>query len=116
MNVIERNPALPPDEVDHLLRSFFRSEVPDPFPVMRAPVSGLQHHASWSGLRSKLALAASVALLLAGSWLLSGRAGDYPTPTSVDGGSGSASRFTPDGVKNLGEKKAAPAKCAGCEK
>jgi len=101
MNVIERNPAIPPDEVDHLLRSFFRSEVPDPFPVMKAPAFELRRHvASWSGVRSKLALAASVALLLAASWFLSGRASDYPTSTPLDGGSGKASRFDPIGAKN----------------
>jgi hypothetical protein len=61
----------PPDDVEVLLRAYFRSEMPDPWPApplvrsipALAPAGPIR---SGSG-RSRLALAASVALLVAGT-------------------------------------------------
>lgn len=72
------------DDLDRLLSDFYRSQLPRPWP--KPPVAGEQteprpHSARkpmqrWSALRSRLALAASIALLLAGSWFLSGTFAD----------------------------------------
>lgn len=78
-----------PDDIDALLRAYFVAEVPDPWPapprvgetrpeVVRAPAG---HGLS----RSRLALAASVAVLLTGTLALpwrtpaGDRPGDHPT-------------------------------------
>jgi hypothetical protein len=62
--------------LDDLLTSFFRSEMPQPWPSFAEPASGslvATHSRSRSLFRSRLALAASVTLLLIGSWWLSQR-------------------------------------------
>jgi len=69
-----------PDDLDGLLRNFFRSEMPNPWPTMTAPAIENPTPTWWSRSRSRLALAASVALLLVGSWFLSGSAPDYTAP------------------------------------
>lgn len=69
-----------PDDLDGLLRSFFRSEMPDPWPTMTAPAIENPTPTWWSRSRSRLALAASVALLLVGSWFLSASAPEYTAP------------------------------------
>jgi hypothetical protein len=60
-----------PDEVEALLQAFFRAEMPDPWPappLIRATVlHAPPPPAIRASNRSKLALAASVALLLAGT-------------------------------------------------
>ena len=66
------------DDLEALLRSFFRAEMPDPWPSLEAPASRLpfrpvrrpERPALW---RSRLALAASVALLVLGSLFLLGK-------------------------------------------
>ena len=62
-------------QLDDLLKSFFRSEMPQPWPSFVEPALGslVVHSRSRSLFRSRLALAASVALLLIGSWWLSQR-------------------------------------------
>jgi hypothetical protein len=81
--------APPPDDVEALLRAYFRAEMPDPWPappLVLTAVSArpeLAAHESGLGLsRSKLALAASVALLVAGSLLVPVRPqiADAPAP------------------------------------
>jgi hypothetical protein len=86
----------PGDGLDRLLSDFFRSEMPDPWPEPELPEQqptlalpdrpiprprGL--------LRSRFALAASVALLVGGSWLLSGAFGtinhEAPSRAGTDG-------------------------------
>jgi hypothetical protein len=74
------------DDLDRLLSDFYRSELPNPWPV--PPVAGVRTEflpltappliRRWSAVRSRFALAASVALLLAGSWFLSGKFEDVP--------------------------------------
>jgi hypothetical protein len=61
------------DDLDHLLATFFRREVPHPWPVLKppAPVPAADGQAAARPLsRSRLALAASVALLVVGQGLL----------------------------------------------
>jgi hypothetical protein len=77
-----------PDDLDRLLGEFFRNEVPSPWPPLAAPVktpvSRVGFGSWWTG---RMALAASVAALLVGGWLLSGRL-PGPVPTgSLDNGS-----------------------------
>lgn len=78
------NKTLPSEqEVDQLLDAFFKSELPQTWPAFEAPVRRtLPFRAAAPRRRfvlgSKLALAASVALLMACGWLLSG-AFDGPT-------------------------------------
>jgi hypothetical protein len=83
----------PEEDLDGLLRAFFRSEMPEPWPTMPvpevAPVLPMKPRAMPSRrplFRSRLALAASVALFLLGSWLLSGSfsqlTNDGPSPVS----------------------------------
>src|SRR5437879_4201696 len=74
-------------EVDRLLRAFYRSEIPDPWPRFTAPTERVAllpfptHPARRPLLgRSRLALAASVALLLGGLWSLSGKFSVDPAP------------------------------------
>jgi hypothetical protein len=78
----------PGDDLDGLLTAFFRSELPSPWPGAPEPEEAevivrpmpRARRPIWG---SRLALAASVALLLAGGWMLSGSFSDTP------GGSGS---------------------------
>ena len=101
------------DDVDQLLRAFYRSEMPDPFPSFEAPAETLRvlpfpvpaaRRPRIS--RSRLALAASVALLMGGFWSLSGKLGTGPTePTGlrvID--DGSATRVHP-GANSEGRSK-----------
>jgi hypothetical protein len=67
----------PSDEVETLLRAYFRAEMPHPWPappLARAPVSQpLPTSAVRGSFRSRLTLAASVAMLLAGTLAIPGR-------------------------------------------
>jgi len=68
----------PGDDLDGLLRAFFRSQMPDPWPAPPVPRSAsvvtMRPASSRHPLmRSRFALAASVALLLLGSLFLPGR-------------------------------------------
>jgi hypothetical protein len=67
----------PEQDVDQLLGAFFKSEIPDPFPPFEPPVRRTLPFRPAPERRrfvlgSRLALAASVALLMVGGWLLSG--------------------------------------------
>jgi len=65
------------DDLDGLLRAFFRAEMPHPWPELDAPAFTSvpsTRLAFWRRIkRSHLALAASVALLIGGSLLFSGK-------------------------------------------
>jgi hypothetical protein len=117
-----RHPGLPPEEVDTLLRSFFRAEMPDPWPVLKAPVEEpfrqeRQPASRWTALRSRAALAASVALLVLGSWCFSAKAPDYSLPpqdaTTGSGSSHGSKDGLPGGVKAPSKTQAKPG-CSGC--
>jgi hypothetical protein len=79
------------DDADQLLRAFYRAEMPDPWPSFEAPAEAptvLPFPAPGARRpifgRSRLALAASVALLIAGLWFLSGKFGSEPAPRRDD--------------------------------
>lgn len=76
--------APPADELESLLRSYFRAEMPDPWPappLVAAAASAPAAPRDGRGpQRSRLALAASVALLIGGSMLLPGRTPARPSP------------------------------------
>jgi hypothetical protein len=65
-----------PDDVDGLLRAFFRAKMPDPWPALKVPARPVSRPLPSSRRRpwwgSRFALAATVALCLAGSALLAG--------------------------------------------
>jgi len=82
MNLIKPNfgstPGGGPDELDILLGKFFRAQMPHPWPRLTAPITDTPPISSWwMRSRSRLALAASVAILIVGSWWLAGRTLDY---------------------------------------
>jgi hypothetical protein len=81
--------APPPDDVEALLRSFFRAEMPNPWPAKPSARLSVPRPApvptSAGSMRSKLALAASVMLLIAGSLAVSTTPttpGEAPSPLS----------------------------------
>jgi len=77
MSVVEPPHLQPGDELDGLLRKFFKSQLPHPWPAPQAPstVTPSQRRpmSGRSLTRGRWALAASVALLLLGSLLLPSR-------------------------------------------
>jgi hypothetical protein len=86
---VERNGA--PDEVDRLLRAFYKAEMPEPWPAApaTAPRTVLPFGRPLARrplLRARLALAASVALIASGALLIprlfhdGGPASQGPTP------------------------------------
>jgi hypothetical protein len=74
--------GLPGDDLDGLLSAFFRTEMPCPWPGApvpeETPVIFRPAPVRRSSFRSRLALAASVALLIAGAWLLGDSFKDAP--------------------------------------
>jgi len=71
-------------DVDGLLRDYFEAEMPQPWPAFKAPkqTRGKRPVSSWSRYSSRVALAACVALLVAGYMAL---AGFFPTRTPTNG-------------------------------
>jgi hypothetical protein len=84
------------DEIDGLLRSFFRAEMPEPWPAMeveeRPVVLKMTPPAprTRSQVGRRIALAASVALLVAGSFFVLGRDSGYAPEAGVPRGSSTA--------------------------
>ena len=73
-----RNADQPADEVDRLLFAYFRKEMPQPWPELKLPADTFLANIEPSVtrrplIRSRWALAASIALLLLGHWLLAGK-------------------------------------------
>ena len=102
------NPGRPPGDLDGLLRAFFRAELPHPWPAVPTPerhsafpqrnvatmpmngdgrrpagIAARLAPRSWTRVRSRLALAASVGLLLLGTLLLSGRFPLHPRDSDL---------------------------------
>jgi hypothetical protein len=78
MSLLEPPPLRPGDDLDGLLRAYFRKEMPSPWPAPKLPpVRTLPFSRPGTARRplvgSRLALAAAVALLLLGSLLLPGK-------------------------------------------
>lgn len=117
----------PPDPIDRRLSDFFQSQMPRPWPSAPAVaatepselVAVRTHHARGdNGGRARLALAASVAVLLGSYWLLS--SGWQPAPRTggshpASGGPGiDMNKGTAGGVDTLpGEIKKAKGKGEG---
>ena len=98
------------DEVDRLLSSFYRSEMPSKWPaapkpwaVQARPNTG--EHFVNPASRSRWALAASVAILVGGCWYLSGHMtnGKQRPDANFDGGSADTKN-----MKDLGKKPKTP--------
>jgi hypothetical protein len=94
-----RNWAPPPDDVDGLLRDFFRAKMPDPWPACRVKRDDssfretINRCAPRPALRaSRFALAATVALCLAGSAVLTAV---FPPSTSSGRGGISGDLVSP---------------------
>jgi len=91
----------PADDLDQLLGDFFRSEMPDPWPAAPVPLSRVlslpPRPRSWRLrlTRSRLALVASVAVLLGGALLLGGLSPVPPNSTMPSLGPGDARRGLP---------------------
>jgi hypothetical protein len=60
------------DDVDGVLRAFFKAQVPAPWPALKALAVATETTKGWPMMRSRLALAASVAILVLGLSFLSG--------------------------------------------
>jgi hypothetical protein len=76
MSMVETPSQKSGDELDELLRAFFQRQMPNPWPPSRRPTTNGR-----SLIRSRWSLAASVAVLLAGSFLLPNPA---PQQTKAD--------------------------------
>jgi hypothetical protein len=95
MSLVEPPPVRPGDNLDGLLRAFFRSQLPHPWPSPPRPaprtVPARPGRPGRALFRSRLALAATVALLFLGSLLLPGRLSQIvPSDTDFTGGKGTA--------------------------
>jgi hypothetical protein len=116
------------DELDTLLRAFFQSEMPHPWPALSLPETEEQARPvvpftpaashPWVPVHSRLALAASVGLLLAGSWFLAGQfqpadPGDQPLRPDAGITAKGGHLVAPDGIKmkeSLEQEKDKPTK------
>jgi hypothetical protein len=78
MSLIEPPPVRPGDDLDGLLRAYFQAQMPHPWPALKLPPA----RSRWAAVRRRLALAASVALLLLGALLLPGQ---YLPRSDTDG-------------------------------
>jgi hypothetical protein len=76
----------PEDELDGILRAYFKAEMPDPWPSFEAPAprNGLPlrrpQAPRFTLLRSRLALAAAILLLVVGAFFLFGGSTNHSQP------------------------------------
>jgi hypothetical protein len=108
------------DELEGMLRSFFRAEVPDPWPMMKAPEPvvklPMRKRSPWLRVGPRLAVAASVAFLLLGYLALGSifpkheQVGPNPGERNIakDNRPKLLPIITPKGFKNLMEEKVNP--------
>lgn len=84
----------PAGEVEELVRAFFRSELPNPWPELAVPptASEARPRDQWSW-RSRILLAASVAFLLVSTLALADRFRDQGGPAAIPRGATAAARF-----------------------
>jgi hypothetical protein len=82
-------------DLDHMLSSFFKSELPNPFPPLNLPARAElpmpvatmpTRERRMNTIRAKLSIAVSVALLIGGCWYLSGRMSDAPEQAKIGKG------------------------------
>ncbi len=86
MNLVKPPSLKPGDDFDSLLRAFFRRQMPQPWPSLPSFSAAPLKHRSARGrslIRSRWALAASLALLLLGSLLLPGRLPQDAKPEQI---------------------------------
>jgi hypothetical protein len=97
-NVLQNDEIRP--EVDVLLHEYFEAEMPKPWPAFKAPlqVRAKKQATFWSQYSGRLALAASVALLVAGYLTLGGFFSNSSGLTGVERGMES----------NIGQRDKAP--------
>jgi len=71
-------------DVDGVLRRFFRSEMPDPWPEVQVPASApvVRRRFNWMHAGSRLALAASILLMVFGYVALAGKFPTEATPSN----------------------------------
>jgi len=83
-NQMIRNDEARP-EMDEMLHAYFQAEMPSPWPSFKAPRDARAKRpvSFWSRHGSRLALAACVALLVAGYLALGGFFPRFQTPTGV---------------------------------
>lgn len=74
------------DASDLMLSAFFRSEMPGTFAAPALPAPPMRRFAWGSVFRSRMTLAASIAVLLAGSWFLATYFQGVEAPTAVSPG------------------------------
>ncbi|HKB38519.1 MAG TPA: hypothetical protein VKD72_18900 [Gemmataceae bacterium] len=106
-------------DLDRLLSDFFRSEMPHPWPEAPRPdeqptilpLPARKPRPRRSAWRSRLALAAAIALLLAGGWFLSGKFAGLSGPGYFGGhheatpsGDAPGKRLREDGVPRHRER------------
>jgi hypothetical protein len=107
MNLVPTRPVPPGDDLDGLLRAFYRKEMPTRWPAPPVPPAHrlpFRRPTPRGLLRSRLALVASVALLVLGSLFVSGKvAPDQPTdlnPLPAMGpGSATKPKLPPEKIK-----------------
>jgi hypothetical protein len=91
------------DEIDVLLRQYFQAEMPDPWPKLtppekRSPALAPPRWRGWALFRSRMALAASVALLVGGNMLLSHSFQQQDRARATDSKDSVAAKPTPPGA------------------
>ena len=96
MRITEQNRG----NIDALLHAYFRAEMPDPWPVLNPPAEEPRNlvfpSKGWSLIRSRLVLAACVAVLLVGSWFLAKSLPSYTIPSgNPNNGAGGANIVVP---------------------
>lgn len=101
----------PEDDLDGLLRDFFKAEMPKPWPAFTAPapsnsVTPLRRNktARLTLWRSRLALAAAILLLIAGTLFLSGRPASKDSPAPAGPGIGTSADHSLDDVPFIPDK------------
>ncbi len=125
MTRVTPNPTPPGDELDVLLGNFFKGEMPQPWPALQPPESprllslngravSFRPSSSRSPARrmllSRIALAASVALLLIAGWFLGGAFNQSHSPALPSLHNGDAKRdvrfppVVPDAPGKMPEK------------
>jgi hypothetical protein len=119
MSLSTQPPVSPGEDLDGLLRAFYQAQLPHPWPDCKVPAAGGAPSARLRRsalLRSRLALAASVALLFTGSFLLPRQAPQQtgpeveirsPTATNTRPGSKFPSDWNRDRASPHGLKAAA---------
>lgn len=107
MNTNSLPPTAEHDPVDRLLSDYFHHQLPKTWPAAPQPwassVLSVAPTTTDPMFKSRLALAASVALLLGGCWYLSGNLSNGKKSTQVDLTGGEASTKV---LKDMNKKKA----------